>query len=101
MNQKHLQIMGISQLCRYMNCKSCKKIDCKHFCHKEIKMKIINHEPAKSVTKEQICPICGVTLEYVPNDIKVTINKDYTGCSERTEWIECLNCQHRIILWSC
>jgi len=55
-------------------------------------VKVIKTEPDKTVVKETICRNCGVTLQYVPNDIKEREERDYTGSSDTVYYIECPAC---------
>lgn len=55
-------------------------------------VEIINKEPHKSVVKEAICRNCGVTLAYVPADIKRDYESDYTGDKDYFNCISCPNC---------
>jgi DNA-directed RNA polymerase subunit RPC12/RpoP len=61
-------------------------------------MKVINSEPDKSVVKTIICMHCGVTIEYVPNDIKVLWRAtEIDGGIEVGMGFECPNCNKRIV----
>ena len=57
-------------------------------------IKIINSTPHKSVVKRKVCDNCGVTLKYVPNDIKTETFQTY----EPNVFIICTNCNKRIYL---
>ena len=57
---------------------------------------VVNKEPHKSVVKEAICRNCGVTLNYVPADVRVKEVRDYLGDSERYKVIECPACHHEV-----
>ncbi len=61
-------------------------------------VQIIRIEPDKSVTKERVCRSCGVTLSYVPNDIKEDYDCDYTGDKDYYKYIICPNCNKRVIV---
>lgn len=61
-------------------------------------VKVIKTEPAKIVVKEKVCRNCGVTLEYVPNDVKSYHGTDYGGGPDGYEWIDCPNCNKKVIL---
>jgi hypothetical protein len=63
-------------------------------------VKVIKVEPSKEVVKEAICKGCGATLEYVPNDVKSRHGTDYGGGPDGEEWIDCPNCQQRVVLRS-
>lgn len=54
-------------------------------------MKIVKKKPHPSVVKRRVCSDCGVTLEYVPKDIKVKTYSAY-GSFERDSMIKCPNC---------
>lgn len=56
-------------------------------------MRIVNMTPDKSVVKEHICKHCGITLEYVPADIKSKRITDYTGSLESVKYITCPMCK--------
>jgi len=60
-------------------------------------IKIVKAEPDKSVIREIICKSCGVTLSYVPNDIKnrkVSVSHYDGGSGTRAEYyIECPECK--------
>ena len=55
-------------------------------------VKVIKNEPDRTVVKETICRNCGVTLQYVPNDINKREERDYTGSGETVYYIECPAC---------
>lgn len=57
---------------------------------------VVNKQPHASVVKEIICKNCGVTLQYVPRDIKERIERDYGGGSERVRYIECPECNDQV-----
>jgi DNA-directed RNA polymerase subunit RPC12/RpoP len=59
---------------------------------------IVKTEPHPSVVKEVICRHCGVTLEYVPKDVKERTDTDYTGCRDIISYIECPACNHQVIV---
>lgn len=59
-------------------------------------IRIIKKEPSPSVLKEVICRNCGVTLEYVPNDVKKRMVQDYGGASDEYKWLECPSCNHDV-----
>ena len=61
-------------------------------------VKVIKITPDESVIKQVICRHCGVTLEYVPNDVKTFNGTDYSGISSRTDSIQCPNCWEKVIL---
>lgn len=59
---------------------------------------IVNKDPHKSVVKEVICRKCGVTLSYVPIDIKESYSTDYTGGRDTYYFIKCPSCEHQVIV---
>ena len=63
-------------------------------------VKVIKSEPHKSVVKEIICRSCGVILEYTPNDVQEYHGKDYSGGPDGQEWIDCPNCNKKVIIRS-
>ena len=59
-------------------------------------IKIVKEEPDPSVIKRVVCNRCGVTLEYLPIDIK-TIGLTCMGESDGSlDYIDCLKCNNRI-----
>lgn len=58
--------------------------------------KVINSTPHPTVVKECICNSCGVTIEYVPIDVKSYSATDISGCSDEYHYIECPNCKNKI-----
>lgn len=61
-------------------------------------IKVIDKTPHKSVVKQVVCDNCGVTLEYVPADIKSQSYSDYGGGHNTDYYIDCPDCNHRVIL---
>lgn len=61
-------------------------------------IKIVNETPDKSVVKQVVCKHCGVTLDYVPNDVITGTHYDYGGGSDNVYYIVCLNCKKDIYL---
>lgn len=59
-------------------------------------VKIVNLEPHPTVVKEIVCPNCGATLSYVPQDVQKRSYVDYGGDSDTSYWIVCPNCDHKI-----
>lgn len=57
---------------------------------------VVNKQPHASVVKETICRNCGVTLQYVPRDIKERIETDYGGGRDLIKYIECPECNDRV-----
>ena len=58
-------------------------------------VQIVDMTAHKSVVKETICRTCGVTLEYVPNDVTSEIHRDYGGGSDTYHYIRCPNCDKK------
>lgn len=63
-------------------------------------VKIINDIPDPKVVKNIVCKHCGVTLEYVPIDVKRRDGKDYTGGADGETWVDCPNCNGKAIIRS-
>lgn len=61
-------------------------------------MKIIDNTPHYTVVKQKICQHCGVTLEYVPNDVKAKTESDWYGNIEYIEYLECPNCKAELVV---
>lgn len=61
-------------------------------------VKIIKTEPDKSVVKQKVCKHCGMTLEYLPIDIKSIHGQDYSGGPDGCTYIVCPNCNAHVIL---
>jgi uncharacterized protein with PIN domain len=59
-------------------------------------VRIIDATPHQSVVKKKVCRHCGVTLEYVPNDIQERRVTDYDGSSELIKYIECPACKTHV-----
>jgi hypothetical protein len=59
-------------------------------------VRVVKTEPAPSVVKEVVCRNCGVTLEYVPNDVKSEIHRNYGGESYRYDYIQCPACANKV-----
>jgi Pyruvate/2-oxoacid:ferredoxin oxidoreductase delta subunit len=55
-------------------------------------VQIIDATPHKSVVKEAICKNCGVTLQYVPNEVTSETHHDYGGGSDTYHYIKCPGC---------
>ena len=55
-------------------------------------MRVVSYEPDSSVVKQKVCSHCGVKLEYVPNDVQIRYEKDYTGCVDTVRYIVCPVC---------
>lgn len=61
-------------------------------------VKIVESKPDPSVVKRCICKKCGVTLEYVPIDVRVHKETDYTGSTDRYDVIDCPNCSYMVFV---
>ena len=61
-------------------------------------VRIVETVPHHTVVKRQICKKCGVTLEYVPLDVKYYDKSDYTGDSDRYYYITCPTCGHTVLV---
>lgn len=59
-------------------------------------VEITKKEPHKSVIKEAICRNCGVTLAYVPAEVKEDYTSDYTGDRDYFKYIDCPNCNKKV-----
>lgn len=53
-------------------------------------VKVIKTEPDPKVVKE------GVTLQYVPNDVKSYIDRDYTGSGDTVYYIDYPACNQKV-----
>lgn len=56
-------------------------------------VKVIETKPDHSVVKRCVCQNCGVTLEYVPKDVKQHTHTDYTGSTDTDDYIKCPSCK--------
>jgi len=59
-------------------------------------VRIIEEKPDPSVVKRKVCRNCGVTLEYVPADVKKRMVSDYSGGRDEHKWIDCPNCREEV-----
>jgi len=59
-------------------------------------VEIVSKEPHKSVVKEAVCHKCGVTLSYVPIEVKEDYTSDYLGDKDYYKYISCPNCPSRV-----
>ena len=58
-------------------------------------IRIINEVPDKSVLKQAICKMCGITIEYAPIDVLSRV----VTCFDDTEtrrWVDCPKCKAQI-----
>lgn len=61
-------------------------------------IKVIKEAPDKSVAKEVVCRSCGVTLEYVPNDVVLLWSgTDYGGGPDGAKGFRCPRCSEHVI----
>lgn len=63
-------------------------------------IKIVDEGPHHSVVKNIVCKKCGVTLSYVPMDIKEKKGYNERDGSWGYQWINCLKCNEEITLKS-
>lgn len=63
-------------------------------------VEIVNDQPDPSVRKRKVCQNCGVTVQYVPNDVKEYSGRDYSGGPDGCRWVRCPKCGKQIILES-
>lgn len=62
-------------------------------------VKIINEIPDPKIVKQKVCHNCGVTLEYVPNDVILLWSGiDYSGGSDGAKGFKCPKCKKDIII---
>ena len=59
---------------------------------------VVDSVPSKSVVKEVVFKKCGVTLQYVPNDVKRDYTSDYTGDRDYFNYITCPNCSKKVVV---
>ena len=59
-------------------------------------VRVVKQEPHPSVVKETICRNCGVTLEYVPADVRTRVETDYGGGRENVYYIQCPSCSDEV-----
>ena len=63
-------------------------------------VRVVEEKPDASVVKKIVCRNCGVTLEYVPNDVRRYDGTDYSGGPDGCEWVDCPKCSKRAIIRS-
>ena len=63
-------------------------------------VRVVSSIPDHSVVKQVVCRHCGITLEYVPNDVKEDHGKDYSGGAYQQEWVDCPQCSKKAIIRS-
>jgi hypothetical protein len=59
-------------------------------------VRVIDATPHPNVVKRAICRNCGVSLEYVPRDVKKYTERDYGGGSDTYHYIDCAACADRV-----
>jgi DNA-directed RNA polymerase subunit RPC12/RpoP len=59
---------------------------------------IVDPKPSEDVLKKVVCRNCGVKLQYVPNDVKERKSYDYTGSFDYQYYIDCPNCNTKVIV---
>lgn len=61
-------------------------------------MRVIDKTPSKKVVKEAVCQHCGVTIEYVPNDV-VTLweGTDMGGGPDGAKGFTCPECGKQVV----
>ena len=63
-------------------------------------VKVVKSEPDPEVVKRVVCRHCGVTLEYVPNDMKRYDGRDMGGDPDGYEWVDCPSCNQQVVVRS-
>jgi len=61
-------------------------------------VRIVKKKPDPSVVKRTVCSNCGVTLEYLPKDVKERHGRDYSGGPDGDKHITCPSCNEKVIL---
>ena len=62
-------------------------------------VKVLEIAPQANVAKQCVCDNCGVSLEYVPANVKTLWEgTDYGGGPAGAKGIECPNCAHQVVL---
>jgi len=61
-------------------------------------VRIVRKKPDVSVIKRVVCQNCGVTLEYLPKDVKERHGRDYCGGPDGDKHIMCPACDAKVIL---
>jgi hypothetical protein len=59
-------------------------------------IRVVEEKPDPSVIKRKVCSNCGVTLEYVPNDVQDGYDTDYTGSRDSYRYIMCPKCSKEV-----
>ena len=58
---------------------------------------VVDTQPDPSVVKKSICKMCGVTLQYVPYDVKKRVTSDYDGGKDIHYYINCPCCNSEVL----
>ena len=62
-------------------------------------VKVVKRKPSKKVKKRAVCDGSGVTLEYVPNDVRTLWSgTDYGGGPDGAKGFDCPDCGERVIV---
>ena len=61
-------------------------------------VKIIGFDESVVAVMRKNCKDCGAILEYTQRDIKVRNGVDYSGGPDGMEWIDCPNCDSKVVL---
>lgn len=59
-------------------------------------VRVIESKPNPNVVKRKVCRNCGVTLEYLPLDVKQGSDTDYTGSTDVYWYIDCPSCNKEV-----
>ena len=60
-------------------------------------VEVINTIPDKDVKKQIVCRNCGVTLEYLPFEVKEYHGTDIGGGPDGQKWVDCPNCGKKAV----
>jgi hypothetical protein len=65
-------------------------------------MRILSKEPMLAAKAEhiKICPHCAFVIAYLQKDVKEYSGRDWAGGSDGQEWVNCGNCNEKIIIRS-
>lgn len=60
-------------------------------------MRVVNKVPDPSVVKHIVCRNCGVTIEYVPKDVRnLWTGTDYGGGPDGADGFNCPECNELV-----